>query len=71
MKEFKFDFVELKLKVRKFSFVGVKGVIRNYRSAQELKADTLTAHALGDSHLYTLSPKLQNPNKGVGGVSKP
>ena len=63
MKEFKFDFVELK--VRMFSFVGVKGVIRNYRSAQELKADTLTAHALGDSH------KLQNPNKGVGGVSKP
>ena len=69
MKEFKFDFVELK--VRMFSFVGVKGVIRNYRSAQELKADTLTVHALGDSHLYTLSPKLQNPNKGVGGVSKP
>ena len=69
MKEFKFDFVELK--VRMFSFVGVKGVIRNYRSAQELKADTLTAHALGDSHLYTLSPKLQNPNKAVGGVSKP
>ncbi len=66
MKEFKFDFVELK--VRMFSFVGV---IRNYRSAQELKADTLTAHALGDSHLYTLSPKLQKPNKGVGGVSKP
>ena len=69
MKEFKFDFVELK--VRMFSFVGVKGVIRNYRSAQELKADTLTAHALGDSHLYTHSPKLQKPNKGVGGVSKP
>ena len=69
MKEFKFDFVELK--VRMFSFVGVKGVIRNYRSAQELKADTLTAHALGDSQLYTLSPKLQKPNKGVGGVSKP
>ena len=69
MKEFKFDFVGLK--VRMFSFIGVKGVIRNYRSAQELKADTLTAHALGDSHLYTLSPKLQKPNKGVGGVSKP
>ena len=69
MKEFKFDFVELKVRV--FSFVGVKGVIRNYRSAQELKADTLTAHALGDSHLYTLNPKLQKPNKGVGGVSKP
>ena len=31
---------------------------RSYRSAQELKADTLPAHALGDSHLYTLSPKL-------------
>ena len=54
-----------------FSFVGVKGVTRNYRSAQEFKADTLTAHALGDSHLYTFSPKLQKPNKGVGGVSKP
>ena len=54
-----------------FYFIGVKAVTRSYRSAQELKADTLTAHALGDSHLYTLSPKLQNPNKGVGGVSKP
>ncbi len=29
-------------------FFGVKGVIRSYRSAQELKADTLPAHALGD-----------------------
>ncbi len=25
-----------------FYFIGVKGVIRSYRSAQELKADTLT-----------------------------
>ena len=31
-----------------FYFFGVKGVIRSYRSAQELKADTLPAHALGD-----------------------
>ena len=31
-----------------FYFVGVKGVIRSYRSAQELKVYTLPAHALGD-----------------------
>ncbi len=38
-----------------FYFFGVKGVIRSYRSAQELKADSLTPA----SHwaLTTLAPK--------------
>ena len=31
-----------KFKFRMFYFFGVKGVIRSYRSAQELKADSLT-----------------------------
>ncbi len=31
-----------KIKFRMFYFFGVKGVIRSYRSAHELKADSLT-----------------------------
>ena len=49
-------------------FFGVKGVIRSYRSAQELKADTLPAHALGDFALNgQQTTDVSLPLGGVGG----